>query len=113
MVLEVASSEQCWPVLLHWFTLPDPHRVPLRQIRAPYASGPRRSLLSPLNRLQTFFQLVSETRDNSSGNRWLVPRGALAKGKLAITPDSIVAWATAEFELRNITLHDYVLKAVR
>jgi hypothetical protein len=80
---------------------------------APYASGPRESWLSPLNRLQTFFHLVSDTRYNSPGNRWQVPREALANGKLAITPDIITAWATADLELRNISLGDYVLKAAR
>jgi hypothetical protein len=78
---------------------------------APYASGPRESFLSPLNRLQTFFHLVSDTRDNSPGNQWLVPREALARGKLAITPDAIVGWATAELELQNISLQAFVLKA--
>ncbi|MEO8131359.1 MAG: hypothetical protein ABI822_29965 [Bryobacteraceae bacterium] len=80
---------------------------------APYASGPRESFLSPLNRLQTFFHLVSDTRYNLPGNRWLVPREAVANGKLAITPDVITAWATADLELRNISLRDYVLKAAR
>jgi hypothetical protein len=79
---------------------------------APYAYGPRESLLSPLNRLQTFFHLASETHDTSPGNRWLVPREALANGKLAITPDSIIAWATTELELRDIRLQDYVLNGV-
>ena len=80
---------------------------------APYASGPRESWLSPLHRLQTFFHLVSDTRYNSPGSRWLVPREALANGKLAITPDVITAWATADLELRSISLRDYVLKAPR
>jgi hypothetical protein len=80
---------------------------------APYASGPRENFLSPLNRLQTFFHLVSEMRNNSPGNGWLVPREALANGKLAITPDVITAWATADIELRNISLRDYVVKATR
>lgn len=80
---------------------------------APYASGPRESFLSPLNRSQTFFHLVSDTRYNSPGSRWLVPREALDNGKLAITPEAITAWATADLELRNISLRDYVLKAAR
>jgi hypothetical protein len=80
---------------------------------APYVSGPREDFLSPLNRLQTFFHLVSDARDNTPGNRWLVPQEALANGKLAIIPDTLVAWPTTELELRNIKLNDYVLKAVR
>jgi hypothetical protein len=80
---------------------------------APSVSGPREDFLSPLNRLQTFFHLVSDARDNTPGNRWLVPQEALANGKLAITPDAIVGWATAELELRNIKLNDYVLSTVR
>jgi len=80
---------------------------------APNASGPRETWLSPLNRLQTFFHLVSDKRDNSPGNRWLVPREALVNGKLAMTPDAITAWATGDLELRNISLRDYVLKVAR
>ncbi len=80
---------------------------------APLTSGPREALLSPLNRLQTFFHLVSGTRDNRPGNGWLVPQEALANGKLAITPDAIVGWTTVELDVRDVSLHDYVLKAVR
>jgi hypothetical protein len=80
---------------------------------APLTSGPREALLSPLNRLQTFFHLVSDARDNSPGNRWLIPQEALANAKVAITPDAIVGWATAELDLRNIRLKDYVSTAVR
>ncbi|HEY3836888.1 MAG TPA: hypothetical protein VGL72_09970 [Bryobacteraceae bacterium] len=80
---------------------------------APYASGPRETFLSPLNRLQTFFHLVSDPRDKSPGSRWLVPRDALANAKLAITPNAITAWATADLELRNIRLRDYVLQRTR
>ena len=65
------------------------------------------------NRLQSFFHLVSDTRYNFQGNRWLVPRDALVNGKLAITPDVTTAWAIADLELRNISLRDYVLKAAR
>jgi len=80
---------------------------------APQRSGPRESWLSPLNRLETFFHLVSGTSNNSPGSRWLVPQEGLATGKLAITPDITTAWATADLELQNITLRDYVLKAAR
>jgi hypothetical protein len=80
---------------------------------APDVSGPREASLSPLNRLQTFFHLVSDARGNLPGDRWLIPQEALANGKLAITPDAIVGWATVELDLRNISLRDYVVKAVR
>ncbi len=68
---------------------------------APYSPGPRESFLSPLNRLQTFFHVVSNTPYNSPQNGWLVPREALENGKLAITPDVITGWATTHFELQE------------
>jgi len=80
---------------------------------APVVSGPRESLLSPLNRLQTFFQLTSEAGYRSPGGRWMVPREALLNAKLAIVPDTVTAWSTADIELPDLHLGDYVLKAER
>lgn len=80
---------------------------------APNVSGPRETWLSPVNRLQTFFHVVADTREKLPGNRWLVPQGALANGKLAITPDAVTGWATADLEFRNVRLSDYVLKVAR
>jgi hypothetical protein len=80
---------------------------------ANYFSGPRQTWLSPLNRLQTFFQLVAESHTDLPGERWLVPRDALRNSKLAITPDFITGWSVVKFEMRDVNLRDYLLKPAR
>ena len=76
-------------------------------------SGPRESWLSPLNRMNTHFQLAPAAAANGYGQQWLVPRDALANGKLAITPYPTTAWAVVDFDFPDITLSDYVRPPAR
>ena len=79
---------------------------------APFASGPRETFLSPLYRLQTFFQIASKRSDTSAGDWWIVPETALSNSNLAITPEATVAWALVNLEEPQVRLRDYVIQAV-
>lgn len=70
--------------------------------------GPREAWLSPLHRLQTYFQLAAEARTPMPGNSWLVPPGALEGARVAITPKSIRGSAALVFEMRDVELGQFL-----
>lgn len=78
---------------------------------APTMYGPREAWLSPLHRLQTFFQLSAGARTPQPGNEWLVPPEALAGARVAITPASITASAALSIELQAVALEEFVVTA--
>lgn len=75
---------------------------------APMLYGPREAWLSPLHRLQTYFQLAAGARTPMSGNSWLVPPEALEGARVAITPKSIRGSAALVFEMRDVELGQFV-----
>ncbi len=76
---------------------------------APTMYGPREAWMSPLHRLQTFFQLSAGARTPQPGNEWLVPPEALAGARVAITPASITASAALSIELQAVALEEFVV----
>jgi len=80
---------------------------------ASLTSGLRWAWLSPLHRLQTFFQLTSGGREELPGNHWLVSCETLASCQLAITPSYNAGQAATDFELRGIVLSDYRMSPKR
>lgn len=79
---------------------------------APVLSGPREAWLSPLHRLQTYFQLAAGARTPMPGNSWLVPPEALEGARVAITPRLIRGSAALVFELRDVELGESVAPSV-
>ncbi|MBN9657486.1 MAG: hypothetical protein J0H49_04875 [Acidobacteria bacterium] len=75
------------------------------------AYGPREAWLSPLHRLQTYFQLAAGSRATMPGNRWLVPLEELNGARVAITPGWITRSATLTIELQALDLQAFVVAA--
>ncbi|MGC4055961.1 MAG: hypothetical protein QM757_44710 [Paludibaculum sp.] len=75
---------------------------------APLVPGPRWSWLSPLHRLQTYFQLATGTAASMPGNGWMVPPDALLGAQVGISAASISGSASLQFEMRDIALSQFV-----
>jgi hypothetical protein len=80
---------------------------------APMTAGLRGDWLSPVHRLQTFFQLISGAHDDSLGSRWMVSCDTSASCRIAITPSYNAGQAATDFELRGIVLSDYRMSPKR
>jgi hypothetical protein len=85
-------------------------------LRASYTSPtsvyPKTTWLSPLWREQAWFQ-VTPRDSQHPGDRWLIPRAALDRAKIEITPVFDAGCTTLRYQLRDIALADYVLPAPR
>jgi hypothetical protein len=76
---------------------------------SPLLVYPRTTWLSPLWREQAYFQVTTGEAE-SPGARWLIPQEALGRSKIEITPVYDAGCSDLQYELRNISLADYVLR---
>jgi hypothetical protein len=76
---------------------------------SPYLQVARQAWLSPLDRRQTFFNIVDQD-STAPPSRYLVPRGVLPNAKIGIKPQRATGYAVAGFEFRDIVLSDYVFR---
>ena len=74
----------------------------------PTSIYPRTTWLSPLWREQAYFQ-VTPKDSHLPGDRWLIPRDALVRAQIEITPLLDAGCTSLHYELRDVALANYIL----
>ncbi len=72
-------------------------------------NGPRVTWLSPIERDQTFWNIVPEP--GGPGSQWQLPRDLAPGARIEITPQRVLGYAAVRYEFRDVDLRRYTVRA--